>query len=212
MKVSIRNASERDLPRIFEIEKRSYPPWLQAPRKAILRRFELGGIIVAVDRNGKVLGFSSMIPANLPWRQKMKLFEKIMRNRSNNYLPWFNEYENCKEFNTLWVASTAVESSLQGKGIGGKLIEASLRIARKKGLRLRASALKCEYAKKRLANENVEHYLARVKSGTIKDRFLQPYLKRGFRLDLLLPEYEPDSPRRKESNVNYNVLAYKKVM
>jgi len=214
--MKVRWATINDLPRIFEIEKRSYPPYLQATHKILKERLDTFGILVAEDKEGKIYGFSTMVPAALPWDNEQELFRIIMNNRHPYYRPWLDQYKKGKEerknFNTLWVMSTAVESKFQNKGVGGALIEASLRIAKEKGLSYRASALKCEYATKKLSNETIEHYIERVKSGEVKDRFLQPYIKRSFQLSLPLPNYEPDHPsRRSKLGLNYNILAYKKI-
>jgi len=207
-------AQAKDLTRIFEIEKRSYPPYLQATHKILEERLDAFGILVAEDKDGKIYGFSTMVPATLPWDNEQELFYTIMNNRHPHYHPWLDQYKKGADFNinTLWVMSTAVESGFQNKGVGGTLIEESLRIAKEKGLSYRASALKCEYAHKRIPNETIKHYIERVVSGEVQDRFLQPYIKRGFQLSLSLPNYEPDHPsRRSESEVNYNILAYNKI-
>lgn len=211
MAITVRRAEERDLPHIFRIEKRSYPPYLQAKHDVLLNRFRSFGILVAENERGAITGFSTMVPTVLPWADKRKVVEKVMKNRHPHYEPWFREYEQGGACDTLWVTSTAVETQHQSKGVGGELIRATLKLAKEKGLKYRASALKTEYPNKRLEGETIEQYLDRVKAGKVQDRFLHPYLKQGFTLAALLPEYEPDHPRRKSKGVNYNVLAFKKL-
>jgi len=209
MEVEIRKASLKDLPEILRVEKRSYPPWLQATKNVLKERIEKAIVLVAVEKQKrKILGFTTCVPANL--NLPSVNVEKIMQNRHPHYQPWLREYlKNFKSgnFDTLWVMSTAVESKHQNKGVGSELIKATLNLAKKLDLSYRASALKCEYHKKRKGTETIKEYLARVKKGEVKDRFLQPYLKLGFELGAPLPEYEAG---RMPPHLNYNVLAYKK--
>ncbi len=213
--IKIRWAREEDLPRIYEIEKRSYPPYLQAKREIIKKRFHIFGIIVAEnDDENKILGFSTMVPAWLPWYDKQKVFDIVMKRRNPYYLPWLEDYVYRKErgmdFNTLWVMSTAVETAYQNQGVGSLLIEKTLDITRNFNLIYRASALKCEYAKNKTRYERIEDYIKRVEKGEVRDRFLSLYIKKGFCLVTPLPDYEPDHPtRRRIKGVNFNILAYK---
>ena len=57
MAVKIRKAREKDLKRIFEIEKRSYPPELQTTQEILKYRFNAFGIWVA-EMNDEIVGFS----------------------------------------------------------------------------------------------------------------------------------------------------------
>lgn len=207
MKIRIRKATEKDLKRIFEIEKRSYTPQLQATHEVLKYRFKTFGIWVA-ELDNKVVGFFTCIPARLSWPKPN--IKKILENRKPYYKPWFEEYEKIKKkngkFNTLWVTSTAVESKYQGRRIGKALIKYSLKLAKKLGLKYRASALRCCYAAYyKKTGKSIYEYIKEVKEGKIKDRFLQPYLKLGFTLDRPLPNYEPY-----KGSLNYNILAFKK--
>ncbi len=211
--VNIRKANPNDLLGIFRVEKRSYPPWLQASHDVLKRRMNNGCILVAeklVRGKRQIVGFSTFLPVRLS-RPKIDL-KQIMLNRHPHYEPWFQQWRGKAKPNTLWVFSTAVETKYQNQGIGGILIEGSLRAAKQHGLSYRASALKCEFATKRNPHEKIEGYLERVKNGQIKDRFLQPYVKRGFELVAPLLEYEMAHPRqRPKPNLNYNILAIKKI-
>ena len=138
-KIEIREAKEEDLERIFQIEKRSYPPELQATQQILRDRFEVFGIRVA-EVDGKVVGFFTCVPIKLDWPKPD--LEKLLKNRSPHYQPWFDEYKKGGEFNTLYVTSTAVESEHQGKGIGRSMIEQSLQLAKELGLPYRASVLR----------------------------------------------------------------------
>jgi GNAT superfamily N-acetyltransferase len=205
MKLKIRKAKEKDLKRIFEIEKRSYPPELQAPHKILRYRFETFGIWVA-ELNKKIVGFFTCVPIKLSWPKPD--IKKILKNRNPYYKPWFDEYRKGGKFNTLYVTSTAVESRYQGKGIGKAMIKYSLRLAKKLGLSYRASVLRIpgyrDYYKK--TKKSVKDYIKEVKAGKIKDRILNLYLKLGFELGEIIPNYEPD-----RSSLNYGIFAYKKI-
>ncbi len=207
MKIKIRKAEKKDLKRIFEIEKRSYTPQLQAKHKILEYRFKTFGIWVA-EVNNKVIGFFTCVPVKLSWPKPD--IKKILKYRKPYYKPWFEEYKRLKEkgekFDTLWVTSTAVESKYQGKGIGTALIKHSLKLAKKLGLKYRSSALRCQYGHYyKKTGKSIYEYIKEVKAGKIKDRFLQPYLKLGFVLDRPLPNYEPY-----KGSLNYNIFAFKK--
>ncbi|MDD5606241.1 MAG: GNAT family N-acetyltransferase [Patescibacteria group bacterium] len=199
--IQVRRAVEGDLPRIFEIEKRSYTPQLQATHAVLRRRFNTFGIWVA-EYSGVVRGFSTCVPANINWHV---LVQQMLDRRKPYYQPWFDAYEQGGEFNTLLVSSTAVETEYQGRGIGTELVKNSLTLANELGLDYRASALRCQY-KSYLdtAGNSIEEFLEEVRQGNLKDRFLGLYLKLGFQLGPALPNYEPYS-----GSCGYNIFAYK---
>jgi GNAT superfamily N-acetyltransferase len=204
MKIKVRKATKEDMPRIFEIEKRSYPPQLQATREVLMERNEIFGIWVA-EIEGKIAGFYTCIPIKLGW-QKPNI-EKILKNRKPRYRAWFREYQAGIKPDTLWVTSTAVERKYQGKGIGSTMIKHSITMAKRLGLGHRASALRCQYARyNKATGKSIENYIKEVIAGKQKDRFLAPYLKQKFELRTPLPNYEP----HKGSN-NFNIFAYKRV-
>lgn len=202
----IRLAKEKDLESIFKIERRSYPSTLQAPHKVLRDRFKTFGIRVAkLDR--KIVGFYTCVPINLDWSDEQRIMEKIKQNRNPHYTPWFEEYKEKGDFNTLYVTSTAVSSEHQGKGIGKLLIKHSLNLARKKGFNYRASVLRVK-GFKQFANQDpsIEDYLENVKIGKIINPVLNLYLSLGFNLGKPIPNYELDI-----SSMNYGVFAYKKI-
>lgn len=213
--IYVREATQADLDGIMRVERRSYPPWLQAPRKVLEERLLRFKILVAVERmeNGleEIRGFTTLVPAYLPLDKPNEVRRIIMERRSPHYSPWFKEYSPDISANVLWVCSTAVETRHQGKGIGSLLIEASLDLAKRMRIPFRASALKTEYHKKRRPRESFSSYLERVRKGEVKDRFLQPYVKKGFELVQPLPNYERGH-YRVPPHLNYNVLAIKRVV
>lgn len=208
---SVQKAEEKDLPRIFEIEKRSYSPQLQATHEILRQRFYDMGIWVA-ETNGTISGFFTCVPADLPLSDLSpenieKIVDKVKQNRHPKYKPWFEEYKTGGRFNTLWVTSTAVETKYQGKGVGTALIKYSLDLAKELGLCYRASALRCQYARFfQETGESIEDYIQQAEGRKIEDRFLYPYLNLGFKLVVPLPDYEPH-----EGSMNYNLLAIKEI-
>jgi GNAT superfamily N-acetyltransferase len=205
MRISIRKAEPLDLKRVYQIEKRSYPPQLQATKKILDERFETFGIWVA-ELDGLVVGFFTCVPAKIGW-SNMELSEFILKNRNPNYRPWFDKYKKGNEFNTLWVTSTAVETAYQNRGVGKCLVSHSLRLSESLGLDYRASALRCQYASYYKAKKgSIWDYLAEIIRGELKDRFLNLYLNLGFTLLQPLKNYEPNKGSR-----DYNILAFKKL-
>lgn len=198
MRVLVRAATEDDLPRIFQIERRSYPSPLWAPPEILRSRFRLFGIWVA-EFDGTVAGFFTCVPVFLDWPRPD--LSQVLKNRKPHYKPWFELYSSSGCFNTLFVTSTAVESCFQKKGIGTALVNYSLDLAREQNFHFRASALRCQ-----CRDESVDSYLAGVRSGEIIDRFLSLYLRLGFQLGQALPGYEPN-----KGSSNFNVFAYKEV-
>lgn len=202
--VKVRKATEKDFPRIFEIEKKSYTPQLQAKQEILIYRMKTFGIWVA-EIDNKVVGFFSCVPAKLSFDDSD--INKIISNRKPYYLPWFEEYKKGRDFNTLFVTSTAVESSYQKKGVGTAMVKYSLELAKDLGFSYRASALRCQYAKyHKETNKSIEEFIKEVKERKIEDKFLDLYLNLGFELDKPLPNYEPYN-----GSLNYNIFAYKKI-
>jgi GNAT superfamily N-acetyltransferase len=205
MKIVIRIAQRQDLPQVYKIEKRSYLPELQANRDALLHRFEIFGIWVATV-NGKVIGFFTGVPVRLSWPRPN--IRELIKNRNHYYKPWFDIYKKGGKFNTLYITSTTVEPKYQGKGVGKALVKYSLRLAKKLGLKYRASVLRIpgynSYYKH--THKPPERYIEEVEGGKTKSHLLSLYLKLGFRLGKPIPNYEPDRSSR-----NFGLFAYKRV-
>jgi len=208
LKISVRKAEERDFSRIFEIEKKSYPPQLQTQHKILRYRHELFGLWVA-ELDGVVAGFNSCVPIRMAWPNPD--LEEFRRNRKPHYLPWFERYEKEREeggHNCLLNSSSAVETQYQGKGVGSALVSNTLDIARDNGLKYRVSALRCEYAKyNKLTGNTIEQYIQDVSDGKVKDRFLALYRRLGFVFSKPLPDYEPD-----RGSLNYCIFTYKEIL
>ena len=66
LNIKISKAIEKDLQRIFIIEKRSYTPQLQATHEVLKNRLKTFGIWVA-EVNKKVIGFFTCVPTKLSW-------------------------------------------------------------------------------------------------------------------------------------------------
>ncbi len=204
MTLTIRDSLEKDLSSIFQIEKRSYPPELQAPHNIIRSRFETFGIKIA-EIDGEIVGFYTCVPINLDWNDE-NLLGTIKQNRDPHYIPWFELYKNSNEFNTLYVTSTAVSSSHQSRGIGKSLVKHSLGLVKELDLEYRASVLRIpgfnEHNQKGI---NIIDYLERIRSKDIINPMLNLYLSLGFTLVGPISEYEPD-----RTSMNFGVFAFKK--
>ncbi len=204
MNIIIRKANEKDLSKIFEIEKKSYIPQLQAKHEILKFRLKTFGIWVA-EYEGKIVGFFSCVPVKISWPKPD--IKRILENRKPYYKPWFEEYAKGGDFNTLFVTSTAVQSDYQNRGVGTALVKYSLELAKKLSFQYRASALRCQYAKYyKKTGKPITDYIQEVKNRKIKDRFLELYLKLGFQLTEPLPNYEPY-----KGSLNYNIFSFKKI-
>ena len=209
MEMVVRLAGESDFQRIFEIEKRSYPPQLQARHEVLRYRHRVFGLWVA-ELDGIVAGFNTCVPIHLNWPRPD--LEELIRNRKPNYLPWFQAYDRTavKEnvFNCLLNSSSAVETKYQGRGVGTALVRNSLAVAKAHGLPYRVSALRCQFASYRLkTGGSIEKYIEEVTAGTVHDRFLSLYRKLGFIFAAPLPDYEPD-----RGSMNYCIFTYKRIV
>lgn len=208
--IIIRNAIRGDLEDIFKIERRSYPPELQAPHEVLRDRFEMFGIRVAeipkeVIGCYTVGGFYTCVPVFLNWGNMDEMIKEICENRDPHYKKWFDAYKQGGIFNTLYVTSTAVSSEHQGKGIGKLLVKHSLDLAEEAGLAYRASVLRIPgYRKFGKMGLTIDDYLSGVKAGEITNPTLNLYLNFGFSLGKPIPDYEPD-----RTSMNYGILAYK---
>lgn len=205
MTLVIRKAAQKDLSEIYSVERKSYPPELQATHAAIEYRMDTFGIWVA-EKNERIVGFFTCVPANI-LNPKM-LGNKFLKYRNPHYKKWFDDYKKMKKFNALYVTSTAVASNYQGEGIGKALVKTSLNLAKKLKLEYRVSILRIPgyraYYKKN--HKSVQEYIKQIIKGREKDRFLNLYLKLGFELGKPIAQYEPD-----RSSKNWGVIAYKKL-
>ncbi len=204
MGLIIKKAKKENLESIFTIEKKSYPPELRAPHKILKKRFETFGIIVA-ELDKEVVGFYTCVPVFLDWSNMSQIINSLKENRSPHYKNWFEKYKQEKEFNTLYVTSTAVSSIHQNKGIGKKLVENSLNLAKENNLKYRASVLRIPgFAKFKKTNNDINEYLNKIKSREITNKNISLYLSLGFKLRQPIENYESD-----RTSSNYGIFAFK---
>ncbi len=208
MDILIRDANTNDLDAIFAIEKRSYPPELQAPHEVLTNRLNTFGIRVA-ELEGKVVGFYTSIPIFLGWNNKDSIITQVQENRNPHYEHWFEQYKhsaNTMKFNTLYVASTAVMTRHQGEGIGKLLVQHSINLARDQGLEYRASVLRLPRYAKVHKKMSPEEYIQSIKLKKIKNPILGLYISLGFELGQIIPHYESD-----RTSKDFGIFAYKKL-
>ncbi|MBI4163064.1 MAG: GNAT family N-acetyltransferase [Candidatus Aenigmarchaeota archaeon] len=206
MNFRIRNAMAYDLHDIRRIEKRSYPPELQAHLSVLEYRLETFLIRVAETRAG-IVGFYTCVPALLELSDEKALIKQLIQNRKDHYRGLFDLFRSSDQFNALYVTSTAVASEHQGIGIGRRLVEDSLELTRNHELERRASVLRMPgYRRHDKRGISAEEYLRLVKSGEIDNPILRLYLELGFALGPTIPDYEPD-----RSSMNYGVFALRKL-
>ncbi len=209
MTIKVRRARDSDFARIFEIEKRSYPPQLQTQHATLEYRHRVFGIWVA-ELDGEVAGFNTCVPIHLDWPRPD--LQRFIRNRKPHYRPWFEEYEagqkKGRNFNSLVNTSSAVETRYQGQGVGTALVKNSLKVAARNGLSHRVSALRCQFAPyHRKTGNSIEQFIEDFSAGKIDDRFLALYRKLGFVFAAPLPDYEPD-----RGSLNYCIFTYKQTL
>ena len=98
--------------------------------------------------------------------------------------------------NWLYGVDCVVLRAYRGQGVGGRLIRARYRVARKHNLRgMIAGSLPIDYHKAAAEGVRIDDYVADVVAGRRWDTNLSKQLKKGFRVRNIIPNYMEDAPR-----------------
>jgi GNAT superfamily N-acetyltransferase len=184
---------EEFLDKLLEVEESAWPEELRADREKFKSRLEVFPEgVVAVFAGEKILGFSTA---------------QIVDYDPDFYGTWNEITDNGAikkthnpQGDSLYVVSVATRKDAQGKGIGGKLVEAQKELVKKKGLaRLFLGARIPGYAAycRENGDISVEEYIElKNEKGEPLDPEIRFYKRHGLLPKKVIPNFEPDEASR----------------
>lgn len=187
--VDVRRATPSDIPGIIALCRRVYvdsPAWAPEQLAAHQAIFPAGQF-VAVDPDGRVLGFASSL---------------IVRWDDYDSLGSWRDFTDSGTFanhdpahgHTLYGAEVMVDPSAQGCGLGKKLYAARRELCTSLGLwRIRAGARLRGYARYASAM-SAQEYVAKVVAGELADPTLSFQISQGFHVLEVVPNYLRHDP------------------
>lgn len=186
---------------VMVVEHNSWPPELVGSRERYESRMEIfpDGFISAVE-DGKTLGFTVSEIVNYEPDVK-KTWDELTDNGT------FKKSHN-PDGDSMYVSTVVVSNDAQGKGVGGKLVDAQKEVVKKFGLkRLFLGARIPGYDEYCRENGDIspEEYIELKKETSHGLEALDPeirfYQRQGLRVAKIIPDFEPDEPSR-----NYGVV------
>lgn len=178
---------------VMEVENNSWPPELVGERSRYESRMEIfpDGFFSALE-GGRTKGFTVSEIVNYDPDAK-KTWDELTDNGT------FKRSHNPKG-DSLYVSTVAVSRDAQGKGIGGKLVDAQKEVVRKFGLkRLFLGARIPDYDQycRENGDISVEDYLQLTNDkGESVDSEIRFYKRQGLHPAKIIPNFEPDTPSR----------------
>lgn len=189
------SANERDnfLEEVINVEKSAWPPELQASKEKFSSRLKIfpdGFFVARVD--GKIKGVTtSLITTYSP--KITRTWDEITDNGMFNKTHDFSG-------NALYVASVGVSADTQGQGIGGKLIQSQIELAKRLGLKylyLGARIPGFDSYCKQNGDISPEEYLKiKNEEGNTYDPEIRFYERQGLHVAKIIPNFEPDIQSR----------------
>jgi ribosomal protein S18 acetylase RimI-like enzyme len=189
-KVTIRNVTMDDIPKIIELQKESFPYmaidgaiWQAHHLESHVKIFPEGQFCAELD--GKIIASSSSLVISLPSDYEDHTWKQATANGmfTNHTL----------NGDSLYGADVSTHPDSRGLGIASMLYDARRELAIKLNLRRIIAGGRlfnyCEYADKMSAQE----YAEKVVKEEIRDLVLSFQLKNGFKLIKILPNYIRDS-------------------
>jgi|SRR3989338_10649262 len=181
------------LEQVMEVERSAWPPELQASKQKFESRFNIfsqGFFVVRLD--GKIKGVAtSQITtydetSSHTWDE---ITDNGMIGKTHN-----------PQGNALYVVSVGVGADVQGRGVGGKLVQSQLELAKKLGLKylfLGARAPGYDAYCKKNGETSMEEYLKlKDDDGETWDPEIRFYERQGLHPAKIIPNFEPDVQSR----------------
>ncbi|MDE1844782.1 MAG: GNAT family N-acetyltransferase [Thaumarchaeota archaeon] len=190
IKVIIRNANFGDIPKIIELQKKSFPHmygegmvWKEEQLESHIRIFPEGQFVA--EYTDKIIGSASSLIVNLvPEYKEHTWMEVCGTAQFHNHNP---------KGDTLYAADVSTHPDYRSLGIGTKIYEARKNLAIKLNLRRIIAGGRlfnyCEYADRL----SPEEYVKKVLKGEIREPVLYFQIKNGFNFIKILPNYIKDS-------------------
>ena len=183
--VCVRNTQEQDFDGIGDLCRRVYPetsPWNAEQLGSHLRVFAEGQFVAVVGREERVVGMSSSLVVH--WND-YDMFDSWEAFTANGTLA----NHDTKRGHTLYGVEIIIDPTLQGHGMGHKLLRAQKDLARRLQLwRMRGGARLRDYhshAKRMSASD----YVVAVVHGQIVDHTLTFHLHEDFHVMAVVPHY-----------------------
>lgn len=190
IKVIIRNANFGDIPKIIELQKKSFPHmyregmvWKEEQLESHIRVFPEGQFVA--EYTDKIIGSASSLIVNLvPEYKEHTWMEVCGTAQFHNHNP---------KGDTLYAADVSTHPDYRSLGVGTKIYEARKNLAIKLNLRRIIAGGRlfnyCEYADRL----SPEEYVKKVLKGEIREPVLYFQIKNGFNFIKILPNYIKDS-------------------
>lgn len=188
-RVTIRNTNYNDIPKIIELQKKSFPHmaaegviWQERHLKDHLKIFPEGQFVA--EYKGQIVGSCSSLIVTLNPEYKEHTWLEVCGNSS------FKNHTT--KGDTLYAADVSTHPEYRRLGIATKLYDVRKQLAIKLGLKRIIAGGRifnyCEYAKYMDPLE----YVKKVKRHEIKEPVLSFQLRNGFKFIKILPNYLKD--------------------
>jgi len=188
-RVTIRNTNYDDIPKIIELQKKSFPYmaaegiiWKERHLKDHLKVFPEGQFVA--EYKGQIVGSCSSLIVTLNPEYKEHTWIEACGNSS------FKNHN--KKGDTLYAADVSTHPEYRRLGIATKLYDARKQLAIRLGLKRIIAGGRifnyCDYAK----NMDPLEYVKKVKRHEIKEPVLSFQLRNGFKFIKILPNYLKD--------------------
>ena len=188
--VKIRGLTSEDVPKIIELQKKSFPymaaegmNWKEVSLENHIRIFPEGQFVAEYE--GNIVGSASSLIVNLIPEYKEHTWMEICGG------PLFNNHN--PNGDSLYGADVSTHPDYRSIGIGTAIYDARKKIAIKLNLRRIIAGGRlfnyCEYADRLTPDE----YIAQVLEGVIREPVLYFQIKNGFQVKKILPNYIKDS-------------------
>jgi|SRR3989344_4347386 len=181
------------LEQVMEVERSAWPPELQASRakfESRLNIFPQGFFVVRLD--GKIKGVTTSQTTAYD-ESSTHTWDEITDNG-------MIEKTHNLHGDALYVVSVGVGTDMQGRGVGGKLVQSQLELAKKLGLKylfLGARAPGYDAYCKEHGDVSIEEYLKLKKeNGDTLDPEIRFYQRQGLKPAKIIPNFEPDPQSR----------------
>lgn len=180
---------------VMDVERSAWPPELQASRQKFESRLNIfpeGFFVIRID--GKVKGVTtSQITTYKPDEDAAYTWDGITDNG-------MIEKSHDPIGNALYVVSVGVAADVQGRGVGGKLVQTQIEFAKSRHLKylfLGARIPGYDAYCKEHGDITVDEYLnLKDENGKALDPEIRFYEKQGLKPAKNIPDFEPDDQSR----------------
>ncbi len=181
--ITVRNATPADLDEVMRVEREAWPPEIQAPREKFESRMKIfpQGFYVAFH-NDKMVGVTTSEIIRYDGKNHPKTWMDVTDNG------WIRMTHDAGG-NALYVVS--VGASLQGKGVGSKLVEAQKELVKKLELDCLILGARCpDYHNSDFDNVPADKYIRMAREDKQPvDKEIRFYTRCGLNAVTAMPDY-----------------------